>query len=680
MTNISSNEPLAPMPSRAPAPAQPAIAPATASGAQGPAAPSDQYTARPDRQTLPTLPSADLSALVGPSGGSGPGARVLVNRQLLPEENHGQRNIFVQVVGPDGRGVNGAKVVFETEDGRPITTGTTYDKDFPFRMEPGGPLTLGQPQPGWIDFPMEKGPRYRVRVEGPDGSELATGLTTAVWSTNDRAQDGRIGADGQPLEYTGTDPATGNYMGHWSHLVVFQLSGGTAGQAVGPTTVSDLRDGKSPVRSAPSAPQPVAAPPAAPVAAPAPAPGAPVTVTVRSGDSLWKLAQAHLGNGARWPELYALNRDAIGPNPRMIVPGTSLTLPLVKGPRPTAQPPVPTRPAAAAPAMGALDLGAYPPANPVGAHGLPNYLKTREDADFVLDLLARTGANNTLLIVPFPNPTELREVDRYFLEKARDRGVTVQLRLGFDLKPGATPVEPAALERYTRQVAQVLGRGPYIALGNEPNLAHEWANGQKPDPEAFAGWWSRYADAVAAGGGHPGLPGLAAGAFDAPDGSARQEFSFYEQTLGAIAARSPKSLDRAWTGAHPYHMYGDAGHPDYVEDVTWQLESFNAINQRVLGRSLPVIATESGYVDGPNARRFNPDDAAQARDVARYKASLGRRPDWLLVGTADWTLSNRHGAEQWKGMFGPQGEPTALARLLEADRGRWEALRDERRS
>ena len=34
----------------------------------------------------------------------------------------------------------------------------------------------------------------------------------------------------------------------------------------------------------------------------------PATVTVRRGDSLWKLARTHLGSGARWQEIYDLNR------------------------------------------------------------------------------------------------------------------------------------------------------------------------------------------------------------------------------------------------------------------------------------------------------------------------------------------------------------------------------------
>lgn len=77
---------------------------------------------------------------------------------------------------------------------------------------------------------------------------------------------------------------------------------------------------------------------ALPAAAPAPGPGvaevgapapasAGATVVVAPGDFLWKLAEQHLGDAARWPELYELNREAIGENPNLLQPGQRLRLP-----------------------------------------------------------------------------------------------------------------------------------------------------------------------------------------------------------------------------------------------------------------------------------------------------------------------------------------------------------------
>lgn len=52
----------------------------------------------------------------------------------------------------------------------------------------------------------------------------------------------------------------------------------------------------------------------------------PSSITVVSGDSLWKLAQKHLGDGSRYTEIYNLNKDSIK-NPNLIYPGQVLKLP-----------------------------------------------------------------------------------------------------------------------------------------------------------------------------------------------------------------------------------------------------------------------------------------------------------------------------------------------------------------
>lgn len=50
------------------------------------------------------------------------------------------------------------------------------------------------------------------------------------------------------------------------------------------------------------------------------------TYTVKSGDCLWRIAQKHLGSGAKYMQIYNLNKDKIK-NPNLIYPGQVLTLP-----------------------------------------------------------------------------------------------------------------------------------------------------------------------------------------------------------------------------------------------------------------------------------------------------------------------------------------------------------------
>ncbi len=50
------------------------------------------------------------------------------------------------------------------------------------------------------------------------------------------------------------------------------------------------------------------------------------TYTVKSGDSLWRIAQNLLGKGSRYTEIYNLNKDKIK-NANLIYPGQVLTIP-----------------------------------------------------------------------------------------------------------------------------------------------------------------------------------------------------------------------------------------------------------------------------------------------------------------------------------------------------------------
>lgn len=53
----------------------------------------------------------------------------------------------------------------------------------------------------------------------------------------------------------------------------------------------------------------------------------PGTYTVKSGDSLWKIAQKVYKNGDDWRKIYDKNKAAIGPNPNALKVGTKLVIP-----------------------------------------------------------------------------------------------------------------------------------------------------------------------------------------------------------------------------------------------------------------------------------------------------------------------------------------------------------------
>lgn len=54
---------------------------------------------------------------------------------------------------------------------------------------------------------------------------------------------------------------------------------------------------------------------------------APKSYTVKSGDSLFKIAAKVYGKGDSWRKIYDKNKSAIGPNPNVIKPGIKLVIP-----------------------------------------------------------------------------------------------------------------------------------------------------------------------------------------------------------------------------------------------------------------------------------------------------------------------------------------------------------------
>lgn len=119
------------------------------------------------------------------------------------------------------------------------------------------------------------------------------------------------------------------------------------GETLGPATAPPLPQESPPLQEPPSHPadsaapepgwQPTAPPPrhrSAPVSLVSRGSAAPDVVVVRQGDTLWDIAARHLGPEAgasriaqEWPRWYAANRQVIGPDPDLILPGTQLVPP-----------------------------------------------------------------------------------------------------------------------------------------------------------------------------------------------------------------------------------------------------------------------------------------------------------------------------------------------------------------
>ncbi|MFC1411737.1 LysM peptidoglycan-binding domain-containing protein [Streptacidiphilus sp. N1-12] len=100
-------------------------------------------------------------------------------------------------------------------------------------------------------------------------------------------------------------------------------------------------------------------------------------VVVRPGDTLSALAQEELGNGAKWPELFAANKGVRAPDgvrledPDLIEPGMVLTVPQAGGATPPVATPPVTPPPATTPPVTTPPVTAAPTHTPPATHNPP---------------------------------------------------------------------------------------------------------------------------------------------------------------------------------------------------------------------------------------------------------------------------------------------------------------------
>lgn len=104
--------------------------------------------------------------------------------------------------------------------------------------------------------------------------------------------------------------------------VLLTASAGPAVAALHPVTVPFPGVGSAPR----SAPLTANAGPAEVTSAPSSTEGRSLRVQVQPGDTLWALAEHHLGRGAAWPMIWRANRDVLS-DPSTVPAGTTLTIP-----------------------------------------------------------------------------------------------------------------------------------------------------------------------------------------------------------------------------------------------------------------------------------------------------------------------------------------------------------------
>lgn len=173
--------------------------------------------------------------------------------------------------------------------------------------------------PGFVPS-LERGPReagaplVSAVPRLPDGPGYVPTPPTADGSSKDGVGTGGADGDGR------TDPRT------------------TTGPGYVPSPPPAVHDADRPRLLAPT---------------PRPAAAAHDLVTVRRGDSLWSVAARHLGSGAtdaevanEWPRWYAENRDVVGDDPDLLVPGQLLRPPPSASARPSTAVHHPSAPAA----------------------------------------------------------------------------------------------------------------------------------------------------------------------------------------------------------------------------------------------------------------------------------------------------------------------------------------------
>ncbi len=340
---------------------------------------------------------------------------------------------------------------------------------------------------------------------------------------------------------------------------------------------------------------------------------------------------------------------------------------------------------------------------------LSDYPRPPNDTGIGVHWTAGYPAPNGLGVVKDRWLPELRALGVKWVKIARgDGGVAFDELL---LANGLMPIvrlyrpqpNPGTLdENQVRQLKEHVAAGVrYFEFNNEPDLGHEWANGALPPngPEVVARNAIRDMETILAAGGYPGIPAVAIGCrwdlageicrqgrrdllregvwqavhnyslnhpLDYPYDGGNQRGEPYSREFFDHTASRQSSVS-AWSGRSLEQVnaerrgHANPGATTYDDASCWRAyERFDQLIRAQLGRSIPILATEDGYVVG---ERFDtrypattPDlHLSQTLEACRClmgsSTSYARAPDWFFC-SAFWLLGNYalgHYASEWEG-------------------------------
>jgi nucleoid-associated protein YgaU len=160
-------------------------------------------------------------------------------------------------------------------------------------------------------FPRDYDQSYCVYVDIPDPQEAMNQLT--VWMMSK-----------EPVRLLITKIAVNVLVLVAAHTSYFR--GGEPGDVYYDLTLRNWREVK--VRTAAEAAAPAASLAVAQQRSRPDLKPVPKVYVVKPGDSLWKIAKKELASGDKWKLIYDLNKSMIGNDPKLILPGQKLVMPV----------------------------------------------------------------------------------------------------------------------------------------------------------------------------------------------------------------------------------------------------------------------------------------------------------------------------------------------------------------